>query len=101
MTVCIYRYIYTLELCIIKNSSHYTFDGLKYFYFLCPFRNKEYWLPKKNAISGLSISQVVGCLTVHLPHEIIWNANWMQPGNFINVFLARHVSGIYAHHQEH
>jgi len=25
----------------------------------------------------------------------------MQPGNFINVFLARHVSGIYAHHQEH
>jgi len=25
----------------------------------------------------------------------------MQQGNFINVFLARHVSGIYAHHQEH
>jgi len=25
----------------------------------------------------------------------------MQKGNFINVFLARHVSGIYAHHQEH
>ena len=22
-------------------------------------------------------------------------------GNFINVFLARHVSGTYAHHQEH
>jgi len=25
----------------------------------------------------------------------------MQQGNFINVFLARHVSGKYAHHQEH
>jgi len=25
----------------------------------------------------------------------------MQLGNFINVFLARHVSGTYAHQQEH
>ena len=25
----------------------------------------------------------------------------MQQVNFINVFLARHVSGTYAHHQEH
>ena len=25
----------------------------------------------------------------------------MQQGNFINVFLARHVSGTYAYHQEH
>jgi len=25
----------------------------------------------------------------------------MQPGNFIDVFLARHVSGTYAHHWEH
>jgi len=25
----------------------------------------------------------------------------MQRGNFINVFLARHVSGTYVHHQEH
>jgi len=25
----------------------------------------------------------------------------MQQGNFIEVFLARHVSGTYAHHQEH
>ena len=35
------------------------------------------------------------------PHEIMWNANLMQLGNFIDVFLARHVSGTYAHHQEH
>jgi len=43
-----------------------------------------------------------GCLTVHLRHEIKWNANFMQQGNFlIDVFLARHVSGTYAHHQEH
>ena len=25
----------------------------------------------------------------------------MQPGNFIDIFLARHVSGPYARHQEH
>jgi len=25
----------------------------------------------------------------------------MQPGNFIDVFLARHVSGTYGHHQVH
>ena len=25
----------------------------------------------------------------------------MQQGDFINVFLARHVSGTHAHHQEH
>jgi len=34
-----------------------------------------------------------GCLNVHLSHEIIRNANLVQQGNFINVFLARHVSG--------
>jgi len=32
---------------------------------------------------------------VHLPHEIILNADLMQQGDFINVFLARHVSGTY------
>ena len=32
-----------------------------------------------------------GCLTVHLPHEIMWNANLMQQGKFIDVFLAQHV----------
>jgi len=34
-------------------------------------------------------------------HEIKGNANLMQLGNFIDVVLARHVSGTYAHHQEH
>jgi len=32
--------------------------------------------------------------------EIKWNANLMQLGNFIDVFLTRHVSGTHAHHQE-
>jgi len=32
--------------------------------------------------------------------EIKWNANLMQLGDFIDVFLARNVSGTYAHHQE-
>ena len=44
---------------------------------------------------------IEGCLIVHLPHEIMWNANLMQQGNFIDKFLARHVSGTHAHHQEH
>ena len=42
-----------------------------------------------------------GCLTVHLPREKMWNANLMQQGNFIDIFLARHVSGTCTHHQEH
>jgi len=25
----------------------------------------------------------------------------MQQGNFIDIFLARHISGTYAHYQEH
>ena len=45
--------------------------------------------------------QLEGCLTVHLPHEIMWNVNLMQQGNFIDIFLARYVSGTYAHHHEH
>jgi len=44
---------------------------------------------------------IESCLTVHLPHEIKWNANLMQLGNCIDVFLAWHVLGTYAHHQEH
>ena len=50
---------------------------------------------------NIGVRKLEGCLTVHLPHEIIWNANLMQQSNFIDVFLARHVSGTYAHHQEH
>jgi len=47
------------------------------------------------------IQQDEGCLTVYLPHEIMWNANFMQQGNVIDVFLALHVQGAYAYHQEH
>ena len=53
------------------------------------------------AIVSLSFSTLECCLNVHLSHEAKWNANLMQRGNFIYVFLARHVSGTYAHHQEH
>jgi len=42
-----------------------------------------------------------GCLTVHLPHKMMWNANLIQQGSFIKVFLAQYVSGTYAHHREH
>jgi len=34
-------------------------------------------------------------------NKIMRNANLMQLGNFIDVFLARHVSVTYAHHREH
>jgi len=54
-----------------------------------------------HALSIRRIEKVEGCLIVHLPNEIMWNANFMQQGNFIDVFLARHVSGTYVHHQEH
>jgi len=37
----------------------------------------------------------------NINYEIKWNADLMQLGNFIHVFLARRVSGTYAHHQEH
>jgi hypothetical protein len=40
-------------------------------------------------------------LTLHLPDEIKRNAILMQLPNFIDVFLAPHVSGTYVHHQEH
>ena len=36
-----------------------------------------------------------------LYNQITWNANLIQLGNFIDVFLARHISGKYAHHQKH
>jgi len=39
--------------------------------------------------------------TLLFPFEIMWNGKLMQLGNFIHVSLARHVSGTYAHHQEH
>jgi hypothetical protein len=39
-----------------------------------------------------TVLQLEGCLTLHLPNEIKWNANLMHVGNFIDVFLDRHVS---------
>ena len=33
--------------------------------------------------------------------EIMWNVNLRQLGNFIDVFLAQHVSGTCTHHQKH
>ena len=40
-------------------------------------------------------------MTTTMTYEMKWNANLMQQDNFIDVFLAWHVSGTYAHHQEH
>jgi len=49
----------------------------------------------------MNVNYLGGCLIVRLPHEIISNANLMQQGSFIDIFLARHVSGTFAHQQEH
>jgi len=43
----------------------------------------------------LSVSQIT-----YYAYEIMWNANLLQQGNFIDIFLARHVLGTYAYHQE-
>jgi len=59
-----------------------------------------------------NITSWCGCLPEKIPLNSVaakasrvrntkWNANLMQQGNFIDIFLARHVSGTYAHHQEH
>jgi len=55
----------------------------------------------KTTLREIFLDQLEGCLTVHLPHEIMRNTNFMQQCNFIEVFSAVHVSGAYAHHQEH
>jgi len=54
---------------------------------------------KANQCCGHNVCQCYQKL--HKTHEIKWNANLMQLGNFIDVSLARHVSGTYAYHQEH
>jgi len=66
--------------------SHIFFHALRFFHAFSSLVRQ---------ISGYKLE---GCLNVHLPREITWNAKLMQLGNFINVFLARHVSGTYAHH---
>jgi len=53
----------------------------------------------------------IGKLKSHIPelphfhtlmlNKTVKNANLLQQGNFIDVSLAPHVSGSYAHHQEH
>ena len=47
------------------------------------------------------VAKLADRTTESCAYEIIWNANLMQEGNFIDVFLARHVSGTYAHRPEH
>ena len=48
-----------------------------------------------------SVEQWEGSAQMSHPYEMMWNANLVHQGNFIDIFLARHVSGTYAHHQEH
>jgi len=35
----------------------------------------------------------------HQNIKILWYANLTQQGNFIDILLARHVPGTYAHHR--
>ena len=55
---------------------------------------------------GCSVHQAVRPGRSYIPifevrYEINFNVNLTQEGNFIDIFLAGHVSGTYAHHQEH
>ena len=54
-------------------------------------------------VAPASSNFVCACMYVHSERMkvIMWCVNLMQQGNFIDVFLARHISGTYAHHQEH
>ena len=63
--------------CILKNRVHWYFTA-------CQLINRYDWYVGTDITKDLSTT------------EIIWNANLMQQGNFINVFLARRVSGTYA-----
>ena len=83
-----YRVSSVWMLCFQFKSQTPTATGLKHLY-----RN---WGKRLKYESTMRV-----VLTVHLTREIMWNGNLMQQGNFINVFLARHVSGTSAHHQEH
>jgi len=72
--------------------------SLKYIY-IYTYANEVFY--NRFEFNTVLIIHLEGCLTVHLPHEIKCSANLMQLGNFIDAFLARHVSVTYAHHQEH
>jgi len=67
--------------------------------------NEQQWYMKL-CLSIRACRRSRGFLTSALDEQQIryrvkWNANLMQLGNFIDVFLARYVSHTYAHHQEH
>ena len=68
-------------------------------------KERELWnrwlIPRgRYLLKNLPVVHLVKVFDV-LNGEIIWNAKLKQQGNFIDAFLARHVSGTYAHHQEH
>jgi hypothetical protein len=100
-------YFLAAFLCNTKSSYNSGYDKGHVFWLLgcCPLK-KSLRVPvkcKKNVNLYLKCAsqKLEGCLNVHLLHEIMWNANFMQQGNFIDVFLTLHVSGTYVHHQEY
>jgi len=60
-------------------------------------------MSRRSKLSSHYIPNACGSTTeiVLRTNEITGNANLMQQGSFIYIFLARHVSCTYAHHQEH
>jgi len=65
-------------------------------------RGRKYFKMDKQNFSPKTLSYVIFqqvfcklqvCLTVHRPRKMTWDARLMQQGNFIGIFLARHVSG--------
>jgi len=71
-------------------------------YLSCRNKNCPYsWICFSSLNHIIQIRWMLNDISVNDIYEIKCNANLMQLGNFIDVFLARHVSGTYAHHQEH
>jgi len=69
------------------------------FYKVCSVCFKLPIRVRLNHVGNLTKKQITQCkklvlvLCEYKVVEITWNANLMQQGNFIDVFLARHVSG--------
>jgi len=69
------------------------------------FYPKKTWPTQTRQFNNPNISDAGNTVSSYIKlwrgSEIMWNDNLIQQGNFNNIFLARHVSNTYAHHQEH
>ena len=87
-------YSETLRTSLLELHQYFGCSLADIFFLGCNYED-QFLLRYQTVRSGREVSTFLS------KNEIKWNANLMQLGNFIDVFLARHVSGTYAHHQEY